>query len=108
MGDVLSHAGRPTNNAASAPFLKCPVAVVPLLIKVFGQKRGCWREVTLRCKQALKHDLEQQGVFPDLSFLVSLVLSVAHMSFVQIKNTILGLCDLASAGDWGSHGVSCF
>ncbi|XP_064327661.1 zinc finger CCHC domain-containing protein 17 isoform X3 [Phalacrocorax carbo] len=55
-------AGRPTNNPVSAPLLKCPVTVAPSLIKVLGQKCGCWREVALRCKRALKYELEQQGL----------------------------------------------
>ncbi|XP_037236156.1 zinc finger CCHC domain-containing protein 17 isoform X1 [Falco biarmicus] len=54
MVDVLADAGRRTKSPFSAPLLKRPVTVVPVLIKVFGQKHGCWREVALRCERALK------------------------------------------------------
>lgn len=33
---------------------------------------------------------------------------VACVSFMQIQNTVLGLCHLAITGDQGSLGVSCF
>uniref|UniRef100_A0A8D0FUW3 Zinc finger CCHC domain-containing protein 17 n=1 Tax=Strix occidentalis caurina TaxID=311401 RepID=A0A8D0FUW3_STROC len=36
----MADAGRPTNNPFPALLLKCPVTVEPILIKVFGRKRG--------------------------------------------------------------------